>query len=254
MLFLNILEATIAKQTTASAATLPDNQKQSIAQDQTFEVQSWAIVGSHVRVALKQDSFQGRNTWFFFGKHIQIRRDDSLLYPARISSGQATSIFEKKVEPRLLADLNQCLTLFEINSPARMRHFVAQIAHESGGLQWLQELGDGWDYEGRTDLGNTEPGDGPRYKGAGVIQLTGRANYQALSTFMHDPRIMDGVEYVAKTYPVCSAGFWWQQNHMNALVDSGADVYAITKRVNGGLNGIDDRLACYERACQALPA
>jgi hypothetical protein len=132
-------------------------------------VHSWAIDGKHVRVAFKTDCFQGRNTWFFFGTHIQILQDGSLVYPGCLSTEQAEAIFEKAVDPCLLADLNKCLDLFQINTPARMRHFIAQIAHESGGLRWLKELADGWDYEGRDDLGNTQPGDGPRFKGAGVI-------------------------------------------------------------------------------------
>lgn len=254
MLQLKILQATIAKQATASAATLPDSQKQPFEKDQSFEVHSWAIDGKHVKVALKTACFQGRNTWFFFGAHIQILQDGSSIYPGCISAEQAESIFEKAIDASLLADLNKCLTLFAINTPPRMRHFIAQIAHESGGLRWLAELDDGWAYEGRDDLGNTEPGDGPRFKGAGVIQLTGRANYQAFSDFMHDARIMDGVAYVADTYPVCSGGFWWQNNGMNALVDTGADVYAVTRRVNGGLNGIEDRCYYYDRACKAIPA
>jgi predicted chitinase len=69
---------------------------------------------------------------------------------------------------------------------------------------------------------------------------------------MRDGRIMEGVVYVADTYPVCSAGFWWQNNGMNALIDAGADIYAVTRRVNGGLNGIEDRCYYYDRACKAI--
>jgi putative chitinase len=116
----------------------------------------------------------------------------------------------------------------------------------------MKELGDGWEYEGRTDLGNTRPGDGPRYKGAGVIQLTGRANYQAFANFINDPQVMDGVDYVSKTYPFSSAGFWWHNNDMNALCDRGASVEQVTLRVNGGYNGLDDRKAYYRKACQVI--
>ena len=72
----------------------------------------------------------------------------------------------------------------------------------------MKELASGSAYEGRKDLGNKHSGDGPRYKGAGVIQLTGRSNYQAFSDFIQDPKVMDGVDYVSMTYPFSSAGFW----------------------------------------------
>jgi putative chitinase len=113
-------------------------------------------------------------------------------------------------------------------------------------------LDDGSYLEGRTDLGNVHPGDGPRYKGAGVIQLTGRANYQAFSEAIGDPRVMEGVDYVASTYPFTSAGFWWHNNNMNSLCDRGASVEEITLRVNGGYNGLDDRKYYYDAACKCI--
>lgn len=170
-----------------------------------------------------------------------------------ISKAQAEAIYGRSIEICQLKDLNDCLDRFQINTPARMRHFLSQTAHESGGLQWLKELADGSAYEFREDLGNTQPGDGAKYKGAGVIQLTGRANYQAFADFIPDPRVMEGVDYVSATYPFCSAGFWWHNNDMNALCDRGASVKEVTKRVNGGTNGLTDREAYYEKACQVFP-
>jgi putative chitinase len=134
-----------------------------------------------------------------------------------------------------------------------MRHFLSQTAHESGGLKWLKEIADGRAYEGRKDLGNIHAGDGPKYKGAGVIQLTGRNNYQAFSTFIKDSRVMEGVDYVSKTYPFSSAGFWWHRNNMNALCDKSATVEQITRRVNGGINGLQDRINYYNKACKFIP-
>lgn len=165
---------------------------------------------------------------------------------------QARAIFGRSPTAAQLADLNDCLRRFKIDTAPRMRHFLAQIAHESGGLQWLQELATGDDYEGRLDLGNTQPGDGRRYKGAGVIQLTGRANYQAFAIYMDDPRIMEGCQYVATRYPFTSAGFWWHNNGMNTLCDRGSSVEVITRRVNGGYNGLNDRIAYYRKACEVI--
>lgn len=170
-----------------------------------------------------------------------------------LSKAQAEGIYGRPIQVQQLKDLNDCLARFQINTPARMRHFLSQTAHESGGLQWLKELASGSDYEGKTHLGNVYPGDGPRYKGAGAIQLTGRDNYQRFSDFIGDPKVMDGVDYVSVTYPFSSAGFWWQDNNMNALCDRGASVEEIAKRVNGGLNGLSDRKAYYHKACQVIP-
>ena len=143
-------------------------------------------------------------------------------------------------------EMNLCLDKYEITTATRMRHFLSQTAHESGGGRYKQELASGVAYEGRTDLGNTSPGDGPKYKGAGYIQLTGKYNYSRLSEYLSDPRVMEGVEYVAENLPFTSAGYWWEDNKVNELVDSGADVLAVTKRVNGGTNGLADRQHYYD--------
>lgn len=169
-----------------------------------------------------------------------------------LSKFQAESIYGRSIQPHQLKDLNDCLSRFQINTPARMRHFLSQTAHESGGLKWMKELASGSAYEGRKDLGNNRPGDGPRYKGAGVIQLTGRSNYQAFSDFIDDPNVMDGVDYVSTTYPFSSAGFWWHRNNMNGLCDRGSSVEQVTKRVNGGNRGLAERKAYYQKACQVI--
>lgn len=170
-----------------------------------------------------------------------------------ISKEQAKAIYGRYPTDQQLTDLNACLHRFEINTHPRMRHFLSQTAHESGGLQWMKELADGSAYEGRSGLGNTHPGDGPRYKGAGVIQLTGRYNYQRFADYIDDPKVMEGVNYVSTTYPFTSAGFWWHNNNMNALCDSGATVEQVTRRVNGGLNGLADRKAYYQKALKVFP-
>jgi len=165
---------------------------------------------------------------------------------------RTTLAFIWECSPKLIYDfeideMNKCLEKYEINTTQRLRHFLSQTAHESGGGRYRKELASGWAYEGRKDLGNTEPGDGPKYKGAGYIQLTGRANYQDFCDYMGDFRIMEGVDYVAEKYPFNSAGFWWMDNHMNSLCDRGANVRQVTRRVNGGYNGLADRQHYYRR-------
>jgi len=155
-----------------------------------------------------------------------------------------------------IVELNKCLKTFEITTPVRIRHFLAQISHESGGGRYKEELASGNDYEGRGDLarylGNTQSGDGPRYKGAGYIQLTGRANYQAFANYIKDPEVMSGVSYVASRYPFTSAGYWWYSNQMNILCDTNPTVDQVTLRVNGGYNGLDDRKMYYKRCCNVI--
>ncbi len=171
-----------------------------------------------------------------------------------VTAAQAQAVFLRPIDLSVLQDLNNCLHTFKIDTVPRIRQFMAQIGEESAGLKWLTELASGQEYEGRRDLGNTQPGDGVRFKGAGAIQLTGRANYQAFANYMHDPNIMQGASYVAAKYPITSAGFWWYNNNMNALVDGGASVSTVSTRVNGKspANGLSERIAYYNRAVQAI--
>jgi len=121
---------------------------------------------------------------------------------------------------------------------------MANILHETCNLKFLKELADGWAYEYRSDLGNDQPGDGPKYKGAGVLQLTGKHNYSRLCAAIGDPRIMEGVDYVADVYPFRSAETWIHENHLlDCAQQKGFD--AVCVRINGGWNGYDDRLAKY---------
>ena len=148
---------------------------------------------------------------------------------------------EYMIQPEEIVELNECLRRFNITTTNRIRHFLSQTAHESGGGKWKKELSDGKYLEGRTDLGNFNEGDGPRYKGAGYIQLTGRYNYQKFADFIKDQDVMNGYEYVAQNYPFTSAGYWWESNNMNELCDSNPTVEQVTRRVNGGYNGLEDR-------------
>ena len=158
----------------------------------------------------------------------------------------------KTVAAHEVEELNQCLQRFDITTLSRMHHFMAQTGHESGGGRWKKELSDGWYLEWRDDLGNVHQGDGPKYKGAGYLQTTGRHNYERLAKFLNDPKVMDGCDYVAEKYPFTAAGFWWMDNDMNALCDQLPSVETVTRRVNGGLNGLEDRKMYFARAQQLI--
>lgn len=144
--------------------------------------------------------------------------------------------------------------MFYINSPTRIRHFISQCSHESGGGIWMKEIASGRDYEGRTDLGNTQPGDGMKYKGAGFIQVTGRYNYQQFANYVKDQKVMDGVDYVSSKYPFAISGFWWMLNKMNDFCDRNPTCRQVSARVNGRdpANGLTDREKYYKRCCDVI--
>lgn len=153
----------------------------------------------------------------------------------------------------MVNDLNRCLKEYNITTLSRIRHFISQCSHESGGGKWTKELADGNAYNWRQDLGNTQYGDGPKFKGGGYIQLTGRYNYTQFANAMGDQNIVNiGVDYVAQNYPWTSAGFWWNRNSMNQLCDQNPTVEQVTRRVNGGYNGLADRKYWYNRCVEVI--
>lgn len=180
-------------------------------------------------------------------------RNSNNQQPSQIfTKAQLQHVWQRTPTDSQVKELNEALQKFDITTKSRLAHFISQISHESGGGRWMKELASGDAYEGRTDLGNNQPGDGRKFKGAGYIQLTGRYNYQKFSDFMKDPRIMEGVDYVAEKYPGTSAGYWWYNNKMNALCDTNPSVEQVTRRVNGGTNGLSDRQMYYNRSLQVL--
>ncbi len=162
-----------------------------------------------------------------------------------------TLVASKGLLAKFVAPLNEGFARFEINTPLRIAHFLAQVLHESGEFQYQEELASGADYEGRDDLGNTQPGDGRRYKGRGLIQVTGRYNYQQISKDL-------GIDYVSNPgrlaqLPDCvNSAFWyWNSRGLSRFAD-GDDFETITRKINGGYNGWDDRLKYLNRAKDVL--
>lgn len=139
---------------------------------------------------------------------------------------------------------------YDINTPKRMKHFLAQIGHESGQLMWSSEFASGDAYEGRKGLGNTQPGDGRRFKGRGLIQITGRANYTAFSQAAGTDYTTDTGATLLSTdaYTAVEASCWfWKRHNLNKHADMD-DFMAITRIINGGTNGLADRRRILERA------
>lgn len=131
---------------------------------------------------------------------------------------------------------------FGIVTALQKCHFLAQVAHESDGFRTATEYASGRAYEGRADLGNTKPGDGARFKGRGLIQLTGRENYAAFSHAMgrSDYFLREPEEVAMLPWAALVAGWFWQRKGLNALADRD-DIVAVTRRINGGTNGLEDR-------------
>lgn len=147
--------------------------------------------------------------------------------------------------------LNKYAEQYQLNTKLRIAAFLAQIGHESGQLRYVEELASGAAYEGRKNLGNTLPGDGVKFKGRGLIQITGRSNYTLLSkdfgiNFIEFPALLSSPEWAVR-----SAYWFWDKNNLNALADI-SDLRAITRRINGGYNGLADREALYKKALEIL--
>lgn len=149
------------------------------------------------------------------------------------------------------APLNACLVECGLHSRLRIAHLVGQLAHESAGFRTLTEYADGSAYEGRTDLGNTQPGDGPRFKGRGVIQLTGRANYRQYGERLGLPLESNPQLAAEPDTAFRVAGLYWLNQNLNADADAD-DIEAITRAINGGTNGLDSRKTLVNRAKQAF--
>jgi predicted chitinase len=154
--------------------------------------------------------------------------------------------------------LTAAMAEFQVNSKLRAAAFLAQLAHESGELRYMEEIASGAAYEGRADLGNTEPGDGVRYKGRGPIQLTGRANYRACGEALHVDLEGDPAQAATPQVGFRIAGWYWTTHKCNEIIDQGAgDDWAfreVTRAINGGLNGLASREAYYARAREVLGA
>ena len=178
------------------------------------------------------------------------------------SSGAGVSLEQlRSIMPNLsrekaeayLPHLNAAMAEANINTPQRQAAFLAQLAHESGEFRWMQELASGAAYEGRKDLGNTQSGDGVRFKGRGPIQLTGRANYQKAGDALGIDLINNPKRAADPDVGFRTAAWFWSTRGLNEAADKG-DFLTITKRINGGTNGLADRQKYYSRAQQTLGA
>lgn len=169
-----------------------------------------------------------------------------------------TNQFKKRIT-ELTPGVNATLERYQINTKLRIAHFLAQVMHESGGCRWLREIWGPTEAQRRYEpvtsvsrsLGNLYKGDGERFKGRGLIQLTGRANYQRFTDKVGKDF---GVDFVAQPelvesapFAVLVAGWFWNLRNVNAAADQD-DLLKVTRLVNGGRNGLSDRARYLKRA------
>lgn len=163
-----------------------------------------------------------------------------------IGAGTLTALFAKMgAAPAIAAELGLAAnvhfrTYGILDTGLRLAHFMGQCSHESGGFRYMEEIASGAAYEGRADLGNTQSGDGRRYKGRGPIQLTGRANYRRVGR-----KIGIDLESHPEVVGHPSIGLlvgcvYWADRSLNAKADAD-DLLGLTRAINGGTNGLEDR-------------
>jgi putative chitinase len=196
-----------------------------------------------------------------------------------VTSEQLTKL---GIDAKWLQPLNDTFAKFEINTPARMASFIGQCMLESGNFKYLEEnlnysavrITQVWPriplakaqeavakgkaaiaeliYGNRPELGNTQAGDGGKFFGRGIIQLTGRANYTAFATAIGKPEILEHPELVATPEYAClSAGWFWNRGKLNTYADT-ADYTTMTKRINGATLGLNERIANIKKALPIL--
>jgi len=143
------------------------------------------------------------------------------------------------------------LQSYNITTRLRIAHFMGQTCHESAGFRTTEEFASGDAYEGRKDLGNSEPGDGRRYKGRGLLQLTGRANYRALGKVLEVDLENEPERAAEPLLSLRIACEYWKSRNINVPCDRD-DLITVTRLVNGGLNGLEDRRLYTSRAKVAI--
>lgn len=232
--------------------TLDHPGRKDISKTLTFDASSKSSAGEWVAVEILEPEKKEFGRAYFTVKCLNQSQNQGAV---ALVTGQVLA----QVMPNLLAArraqylpyLQQAMAEFDINTPARQAAFLAQIAHESAELRFLEDLGSGDAYEGRKDLGNIYPGDGKQFKGRGVIMIYGRANYQRYGQLLGLDLV--GHPELAATPEVAFrlAGLFWKSSGLNELADQ-QQFKAITKRISGGYNGLEDRLSYYERAKRAL--
>ena len=194
---------------------------------------------------LTDDGIVGNTTWNKMFNVYMVNED--VVVP--VVEGLSLDKLKGHIPDSVLNQIPEAATKFNITTNLRLAHFLSQCAHESGNWKFKVELASGKAYEGRKDLGNIHPGDGVKYKGRGFVQTTGRANYEKFSKFIGEDCVANP-NLISDKYPLASAGFFFNSNKLWTICDLGSTdevVKKVTKRVNGGYNGLAERLKYFTK-------
>ncbi|WP_312713407.1 hypothetical protein [Stutzerimonas nitrititolerans] len=206
-----------------------------------IEKLSWweSLAGSH---GVSED---GRGWYIHPVGLIEKLRDRTHLLVSREALAAIMASASEEIIEKYLIPINRALSTFEINTPLRIAHFLAQVGHETGELKFSEELSSGTQYEGRSSLGNSQLGDGPRFKGRGLIQITGRANYSACETYLKTLPEYAALDITSSTenaeqlaenpeLAALASGFYWARlkPKLNAVADAD-DLFWVSVYVNG---------------------
>lgn len=246
---LKSLNQTVVKRKPIQSTQLLESDKFVIPKNLEIEIQDLNF-GNNNHWVGKIDTRDGY--WFFYKPHFDLNAYDLITWK---HYKDCLPLARKQDLNTYFEPLNFAMAEFKINNLRRISAFLAQLAHESGSLRWKEELASGADYEGRKDLGNIYPGDGRRFKGRGPIQLTGRSNYQWATKELRVDLINNPL--LAATDPWLGAriaGLYWHSRGLNNLADKHdlKSFRLITRRINGGYNGWQDRLNHWNRIRKVL--
>jgi putative chitinase len=223
--------------------------KKQFSKGDTVEAYTHKVVGRHLSIECFIDGLSKQR--FLWLEHIDYEgkpANQLLTYGQLCNIAIDTSTH--KLMP-LVVPLNEAMAKYSINTPLRIAHFIAQMAHESDGFNALEEYASGEAYEGRTDLGNTQEGDGVRFRGRTFVMITGRENYQQFSNYLGVDFISNPELLATPKYAALGAGWFWDSRKLNQYADND-NINEITYRINGGFNHLDQRKQYLYRAKIAL--
>ena len=221
-------EAPQAQRTPASAKTQRASRQRNAAAEQSARQRLTAGVTSSKNETPQQ--------------HSAVTKEELMKIVPKLSGQRAEAV---------LPSLNQSMAEAKITTTKQKSAFIAQMAHESGGFKYNEEIASGSKYEWRRDLGNTQPGDGKRFKGRGFIQITGRANYTEAGKALGLDLVNNPHLAATKRNAARIAAWFWNKHNLNRLADLG-NFDAITRKINGGYRGKADRDQYYARALGVL--
>jgi predicted chitinase len=233
-LILAARKPTIQKRLPIDSKLLADDKKRDIEVGTVIEAHDWELQDLHIKASLAD------GVWYFFAGHfdMQFPQPKELITFDQLAAIAIHCPLERIRE--LLPHINAAAIEYSINTPLRICHFLAQICHESDGLNTTREYASGADYEWREDLGNIYAGDGVRFRGRGLVQITGRYNYLEVGKAL-------GIDLISSPYRLedfdlaaRSAGWFWDSRNLNHYADED-NFDRIMRIINGGRNGESDR-------------